>query len=1129
MKRNPKDLSLSEQSKNSGKLNLLIGLIVALLFGSSAYFLSTQIDDIIFSFETDSSWFEADVARVVSNMSHRYSNHYRTAVHPLFSIASFPITNLISSTFKFSLNDSARIVSSLVASLWGALLFLILRGLGCKLIDSFFFLALAIVSAASIFWLSVPETYVWGSTTILIALGFALVVQKHQPAWYWHSVVSAITFSMTITNWMAGLLVSLAEFPGLSQIQKGLQGLIQKPKSSFSLSNLLKTWKGFFAVQFVALSLIFFMALVQRRFFPSAAVNFLASYRGELDYVAMPEMGGPFRALTSMLVHTIVMPEIRFEPKPDDLFNWPIMLTQLSAPGSASIWGAVAVGAWVGLLALGVWSFLKVRLHPKFRFVLGFTLLGQLGLHLAYGNETFLYSLHILPLLLLTVAFVSLTSFRPFGLGLTGVLVLVLSLNNFQQFRVAADYFHQYGTPRQMVRVEMQNRPNDPWPRGVGHVLLGIPGSYEEEKAYHEPGGSFSPVANSFGVSFWVIDSSRAPVATSDDIPLNTLQQSFSDKGNTGIPGILTQTEYYQALWQSEAENKWRLNLNPTLSNDQSLAILIRSVGPAGGAIDGLNWDGNGLSIQQSRSDLCSMAQAQKQQYQKLPLLANVSHDSLADRCQNSDTEQLQWSLKVNPQPKSVHIGHEGDVDWVKATDETYSWEGEDGWGFARLDFDPKEDVVLTIERLNPVSMPLLEQEPTPFTLNLPDQQFTDSLEAQIEHIKMSLVDDQTRPGEPINYPLPWQRDGAYTVVALARAGQFDIAKQTALYFAEHDFFGGFGPEADAPGLSLWALDQVSIQVKDAEFDRQIWPHVKRKVESIERMLTATENLYEPISAPVTPEAQRDPDLNLIANAAEGGLITGRMDHHRPVLFVNAVSYSGLVAASDLADRLGYNAEKMQWRDQADQLRKAWLTKFQSGDDGNVRTYISALWPTWVVSDDLDLYRKRLDTRLSQLESSVQNGTYEPEYTYFDIAEAHQWLYLEEVQPVWNTLKWFWQHQASPGLYTWWEGRGEENTSHFWKFIRGWVNPRHVTPHYWTASEVLLLQLDALAYIDKSSPTPELVIAAGVPDEWFEQPMSVENLPIEGRTVSWSWDRKSFQVKLEGEPIKVRLGSKVPQ
>ena len=422
--------------------NLIAAFVIAILFGFFAYFLSYQIDDAILWPETMDSWFEADIFRVASNMSLRHSNHYRTRVHPLFSIVAFIPTRMIALLLQTSLDDAVRIVSSLIAAVWGGIFFLVFRGVGCQWIDSLLFILLAGVSSASIFWLSVPETYVWGSITILMALGFTLLIQEYRFSWYWYTIISAITFSMTITNWMVGLLVTLTSYPGIAEIRYTLKRVFSRAKIKLIISDLWGIWKKFFGIQLSAIALVLFIALIQRGIFPTAALNFFTKHQEELDYIAVAP-GGRSQALTAMIMHTIIMPEIQIVPKSiqNDILNWPFMLTQVSNPGSASIWGSIAVGLWLGLLILGVWSFFRFRGHSRFRFVLGLTLLGQFALHHIYGSETFLYSLHIAPLLLLIVSFVSLTSFRPFGLTLAGCLILVLSLNNLQQFQVAADYF----------------------------------------------------------------------------------------------------------------------------------------------------------------------------------------------------------------------------------------------------------------------------------------------------------------------------------------------------------------------------------------------------------------------------------------------------------------------------------------------------------------------------------------------------------------------------------------------------------------------------------------------------------------------------------------------------------------
>jgi hypothetical protein len=186
------------------------------------------------------------------------------------------------------------------------------------------------------------------------------------------------------------------------------------------------------------------------------------------------------------------------------------------------------------------------------------------------------------------------------------------------------------------------------------------------------------------------------------------------------------------------------------------------------------------------------------------------------------------------------------------------------------------------------------------------------------------------------------------------------------------------------------------------------------------------------------------------------------------------------------------------------------------------------LWPTWVGTSVKDALQEGLQQRWNKQRDAQGEFRQTPLWTYFDIAEAHQWLFLQQPERVGSTLRWFWRHQASPGLYTWWEGKGEENTFGRWERVRGWVNPPQVTPHYWTAAEMLLLQLDMLAYIDQMTNQPTLVIGAGIPKVWLDKPMEVRGLPMPNATLDWSWDGKQIQVKLRGQKLNVRLGAAFP-
>ena len=75
---------------------------------------------------------------------------------------------------------------------------------------------------------------------------------------------------------------------------------------------------------------------------------------------------------------------------------------------------------------------------------------------------------------------------------------------------------------------------------------------------------------------------------------------------------------------------------------------------------------------------------------------------------------------------------------------------------------------------------------------------------------------------------------------------------------------------------------------------------------------------------------------------------------------------------------------------------------------------------------------------------------------------------------------------------------------------------------------MLLLQLDLLAYVDRTTSSPTLVIGAGMPSAWPSQAMSVTGRSVEGNLVNWDWDGNQMNVQIKGEKMAVKLGAAFP-
>ena len=669
----------------------------------------------------------------------------------------------------------------------------------------------------------------------------------------------------------------------------------------------------------------------------------------------------------------------------------------------------------------------------------------------------------------------------------------------------------QVPTPRQDVLEAQNTRPTDPWPRGLGHVILALPGSLEIAKAYHEPGGSFSPEFGSFGVSLWITDSHGAVVQTSDNVPLTEIKQQFLWHEGALAPAIQTETSEYTAEWSlGKSIGRSELLLSPTLRGDHRLMLVVRSVGPAGAAIESLQWSGKEILV------------------------------------------NARYALKVEGSPSSVYVGPEGASGWTTAhSDSATECHGQKGWCYARLELPTAKKVVVHIVDTFPPRDPELPAHSTHSSLQiqLPDGRFAESLNAQVAHLMMGLVNNQTRPADPNQHRQAWLRDGAYVVVALVRAGELDTARELARDFAEKDFSGGFGAEGDNPGLALWVLEEVASRLRDPAFDKYLWPHVYRKAEFILGMQSTRVPVERIFSTSIVPAHRALPDLYELTQPPKNGLIEGRMDLFHPAMYVTSVSYGGLMSAAQIADRVHRDEDARRWRAAAARLQQAWTSAYKTMDparvfrtinpndpnaavDANVEYTFIGMWAPWIAADR-SAYKGGLDANWgAKWDSSRRTFRQTPLWTYFTFAMADQFVLLGTPKPTWETLEWFWHHQTSPGLYSWWEGDtlqlGEENTYHEWDYVRGWVHPPNVTPHYQAAGACLLTQLDMLAYVDRSSAQPAVVIGGGVPTSWSRQPMYVHGVITPFGRMNWDWDGKAMIVKTENKGMAFSLGPSFP-
>ena len=430
------------------------GLILVLLTGVACIASlhgSSRLDPVVFGYDAIDLWMDADIPRVVKTMTDRFSLLLHNK-HPLFPIISYPPVYLLKTVLGTEPLTAVRIVIAGVASIWGATLFILLRIIGCRRFDAVLFTLLGMCTASAMFWFVVPESFSFGSVTILWAMALVAFAEHRPVSSTWYVAASVLTLSATVTNWMAGIIATIVNHPWKRSLQLTVNALV--------VATLI--W------------------VVQKLVFQSA--EFFLPLNTRREYILSSLSSGPLNVLKVFFLDGIMMPAIDVTYWPAIFSYLPVMSIQGSLPGSGTSLGLYGVFAWGLLLGLGLWALLFLKQQFRFRIALGLTLLGQLMLHMLFGWETFLFSIHFVPLLVVIAALSTLTRARLVALSLAGAVTVFAGINNFIQFGRATEFVCSRVTESYLVDVAKSSRQTDPFPRNAGHVVFSRPAAVKSTK-----------------------------------------------------------------------------------------------------------------------------------------------------------------------------------------------------------------------------------------------------------------------------------------------------------------------------------------------------------------------------------------------------------------------------------------------------------------------------------------------------------------------------------------------------------------------------------------------------------------------------------------------------------------------
>lgn len=361
----------------------LHSLIVALIAIAISYFtflgFSKPPLDVLGTWDNIDKWFDGDIFRVIkieTDMFHRA--HYRDNVHPFYSLITYPFVYGIGKLLNVDSYSAVSVSHAFWAGLLATLIYFIaLREVRNRAIAALL-TVFSCTSASFIFWTTVPESFVLGALTISAVILFH-GSEKLQSSKAWIGI-TLIAFSITITN------VSVA-----------------------ILSMLLRlTYVRVFRILSISLAIAVGITVIQHAIFPEAGLFFLGLQK-EAGYVGLTHKSAPELAFIlanrgiTFLTSGFVLPGISALPTTNSgVLNILTVRSILQVmPGP---FGMTALVSWWILLGCGIYKTI-LNWHEEGVCKLAVLFLTtQFVLHLAYGENTFLYLLHSLPAVLVLIS-----------------------------------------------------------------------------------------------------------------------------------------------------------------------------------------------------------------------------------------------------------------------------------------------------------------------------------------------------------------------------------------------------------------------------------------------------------------------------------------------------------------------------------------------------------------------------------------------------------------------------------------------------------------------------------------------------------------------------------------------------
>jgi hypothetical protein len=396
------------------RLPVSVAILLAIIAATVCGYLAITNPRFLNDIRLMDTYFGADIPKRFLVLIDRNSTSADTYKHPLFPLLHVPV-QIAHNAFHLDYPTAIAVVLAGNAALWTILTFLLCYHITHKVLDGFIYTMFALTTASSLFWLPTTETYAFGSTSILIPLVVAIM-----PSFSFNAIAHAIAFfvtsAITITNVIVAIVAQVA---------------------------MIK-WRGLIIASLSGAILLLSASLLQRSLFPNSQF-FLNPNSTKRDFTKFAGSKPIVNYMNEFILSPLTPARIYYGMIPkhnarvDRLPRISTMRLGAKIPyriisASPVVVHRTLYSLWIALLLSGVLSAILSRRDLPILPILLASVLGQFVLHAMYGyeNETFIYSLHWTPLLVMISATNSRHKWRYVALAFAVVLTVGCITCNFK-------------------------------------------------------------------------------------------------------------------------------------------------------------------------------------------------------------------------------------------------------------------------------------------------------------------------------------------------------------------------------------------------------------------------------------------------------------------------------------------------------------------------------------------------------------------------------------------------------------------------------------------------------------------------------------------------------------------------